>query len=82
VPVEAPAGSIVVFTSLTPHATGANRTAAARKAYIVQLALDGTCQTRPHPETGAIEKLVQNDPARQFLIAGGAQSTASAGPTA
>ncbi len=48
VPIEAPAGSIVVFTSLTPHATGANRTAGARKAYIVQLALDGTCQTRPN----------------------------------
>ena len=81
-PVEAPAGSIVVFTSLTPHATGANRTSGARKAYIVQLALDGTCQTRPNPDTGAIEKLVQNDPARQFLITRSAEPAASAGITA
>ena len=67
-PIEAPAGSIVVFTSLTPHATGANRTRGPRKAYIVQLAVDGTCQTKPNPETGAIDQILQNDPARQFLI--------------
>jgi ectoine hydroxylase-related dioxygenase (phytanoyl-CoA dioxygenase family) len=82
VPVEALAGSIVVFTSLTPHATGANRTAGPRKAYIVQLALDGTCQVRSNPDTGAIEKLAQNDPARQFLITGPTTTTASAGPSA
>jgi ectoine hydroxylase-related dioxygenase (phytanoyl-CoA dioxygenase family) len=35
------AGSAVVFSSLTPHATGPNRTDAVRKAYIVQLAPDG-----------------------------------------
>jgi ectoine hydroxylase-related dioxygenase (phytanoyl-CoA dioxygenase family) len=67
-PIEAPAGSIVVFTSLTPHATGANRTQGVRKAYIVQLAIDGTCLTRPNPETGAIDTVPQNDPGRQFLI--------------
>jgi ectoine hydroxylase-related dioxygenase (phytanoyl-CoA dioxygenase family) len=67
-PIEAPAGSIVVFTSLTPHATGANRTAGPRKAYIVQLAVDGTCQTKPNAETGAVDRILQNDPARQFLI--------------
>lgn len=35
------AGSAVVFSSLTPHATGPNRSDAVRKAYIVQLAPDG-----------------------------------------
>jgi phytanoyl-CoA hydroxylase len=35
------AGSIVVFSSLTPHRTGPNSSAELRKAYIVQLAPDG-----------------------------------------
>jgi ectoine hydroxylase-related dioxygenase (phytanoyl-CoA dioxygenase family) len=39
VPIRA--GSIVVFTSLTPHATRRNTTGAVRKAYIVQYAPDG-----------------------------------------
>ena len=41
--VEVPvhAGSIVVFSSLTPHATKRNTTDAVRKAYIVQYAPDG-----------------------------------------
>jgi ectoine hydroxylase-related dioxygenase (phytanoyl-CoA dioxygenase family) len=41
VPVAARAGSIIVFSSLTPHRTGPNRTSAVRKAYIVQFAPDG-----------------------------------------
>ena len=41
VPVAARAGSIVVFSSLTPHSTGPNRTGAVRKAYIVQFAPSG-----------------------------------------
>ncbi len=41
VAVPAPAGSIVVFSSLTPHSTGPNHTDAVRKAYIVQFAPDG-----------------------------------------
>jgi ectoine hydroxylase-related dioxygenase (phytanoyl-CoA dioxygenase family) len=39
VPIRA--GSIVVFTSLTPHATKCNTTDDVRKAYIVQYAPDG-----------------------------------------
>jgi ectoine hydroxylase-related dioxygenase (phytanoyl-CoA dioxygenase family) len=41
--VEVPvrAGSIVVFSSLTPHATKRNTTSEVRKAYIVQYAPDG-----------------------------------------
>jgi ectoine hydroxylase-related dioxygenase (phytanoyl-CoA dioxygenase family) len=41
VPVPVRAGGIVVFSSLTPHCTGPNRTRAVRKAYIVQYAPDG-----------------------------------------
>jgi len=41
VEVPVPAGSIVVFTSLTPHATKPNLTDQVRKAYIVQYAPDG-----------------------------------------
>ncbi len=41
--VEVPvrAGDVVVFTSLTPHATDRNRTGEVRKAYIVQYMPDG-----------------------------------------
>lgn len=39
VPVRA--GDIVVFSSLTPHATGPNRTSDERRAYILQFAPDG-----------------------------------------
>ncbi len=41
VPVPARAGDIVVFSSLTPHATGPNLSQDVRKTYIVQLAPDG-----------------------------------------
>ena len=41
VPVEVKAGSIVVFSSLTPHRTGPNVTAQVRKSYILQYAPDG-----------------------------------------
>ena len=41
VPVPARAGSIVVFSSLTPHATGPNRSDQIRKSYIAEYAPDG-----------------------------------------
>jgi len=41
VPAPVRAGGVVVFSSLTPHATGPNRTDGVRKAYIVQFAPDG-----------------------------------------
>jgi ectoine hydroxylase-related dioxygenase (phytanoyl-CoA dioxygenase family) len=67
VPVPARAGSIVVFSSLTPHATGPNRTDHVRKAYIVQFAPDGACTVQ---EDAAQQQVTtrQDDPDRQFFI--------------
>jgi len=62
-PVEASAGSIVVFSSLTPHKTGPNRTHSVRKAYIVQFAPDGAVAW-----TDGCEPSVQNAADRQFVI--------------
>lgn len=63
VPVEAPAGSIVVFTSLTPHRTGPNRSDSVRKAYIVQFAPDGALAFREGAEPEP-----QCHPQRQFFV--------------
>jgi ectoine hydroxylase-related dioxygenase (phytanoyl-CoA dioxygenase family) len=64
IPVEAKAGDIVVFSSLTPHRTGPNLTAATRKAYILQYAPDGA---RAYPGGGE-EAVVQDDAGRQYLV--------------
>jgi 3-isopropylmalate dehydratase small subunit len=45
-PVEAEAGDIVVFSSLTPHRTGPNLTSEVRKSYILQYAPDGAMAFR------------------------------------
>ena len=54
VAVPARAGSIVVFSSLTPHSTGPNRTGDVRKAYIVQYAPSGAEVVRPEPGGGEL----------------------------
>ena len=60
--LEAPAGSIVVFSSLTPHRTGPNLSGAVRKSYIVQFAPDGARAVDG-------ETLIpQHDPTRQFFV--------------
>lgn len=59
VPVPARAGSIVVFSSLTPHCTGPNETDDVRRAYIVQYAPDGA-----RTDDGR----TCDDPERQFLL--------------
>ena len=46
VAVEAPVGSAVVFSSLTPHRTGPNLSDSVRKAYIVQYAPAGAAVLR------------------------------------
>jgi len=72
VAVPARAGSVVVFSSLTPHSTGPNLTDEVRKSYIVQFAPDGARVLKALP--GAPEPVVelQDDPERQFpvLVAG------------
>jgi phytanoyl-CoA hydroxylase len=67
VSVPAPAGSIVVFSSLTPHSTGANRTAAVRKSYIVQFAPTGAEVIRSAPEAPPT-RIRADDAARQYEI--------------
>jgi len=63
VPVPLRAGSIAVFSSLTPHRTGPNLTAATRKAYIVQYAPFGA---RIHRPDGSAESC--DVPGRQFAV--------------
>ena len=58
------AGSIAVFSSLTPHRTGPNLTSQVRKAYILQYAPDGALV---YPFNGDPESA--DDPNRQFLVA-------------
>jgi phytanoyl-CoA hydroxylase len=49
---EAPVGSVVVFSSLTPHLTGPNLTDEVRKAYIVQYAPVGAERLDGDPLAG------------------------------
>jgi phytanoyl-CoA hydroxylase len=75
VAVPAPAGSIVVFSSLTPHSTGPNVTDAVRKAYIVQFAPDGAAVVRAGPD-GAPRRIMADEESRQFeILRGGVRVT-------
>ena len=65
VPVKA--GSIVVFSSLTPHCTGPNRTDQVRKAYIVQYAPDGA-EVQMFDADGELQVYPADDARRQFPI--------------
>ena len=68
VPLELNAGSIAVFSSLTPHRTGPNRTDGVRKAYILQYAPDGATMYRANGEAAACDA-----PERQYsILIGGA----------
>jgi ectoine hydroxylase-related dioxygenase (phytanoyl-CoA dioxygenase family) len=75
VPVPATAGSIVVFSSLTPHSTGPNRTGAVRKSYIVQFAPTGAVVVRGEPG-GATTRTTADDESRQYeVLRGGGRVT-------
>jgi ectoine hydroxylase-related dioxygenase (phytanoyl-CoA dioxygenase family) len=66
--VPAKAGDVIAFSSLAPHRTGANLVSGSvRKAYILQYAPDGAYTIRDG------NKLVQNDPERQFKILEGGE---------
>jgi ectoine hydroxylase-related dioxygenase (phytanoyl-CoA dioxygenase family) len=75
--VEVPvrAGSIVVFTSLTPHATRRNTTDAVRKAYIVQYAPDGAVAHFGDPASGppAKTEVLGDDERRYWIVRDGAR---------
>ena len=71
VPVRA--GSIVVFTSLTPHFTAANTTDEVRKAYIVQYAPEGAVAFRPQPDGSRGPAEPQDNERRQFSVVRGGQ---------
>ncbi|MEM7096700.1 MAG: phytanoyl-CoA dioxygenase family protein [Pseudomonadota bacterium] len=62
-PMPLKAGSIAVFSSLTPHRTGPNLTEQIRKAYILQYAPDGAVA---HPRDSQAE--LANDETRQFRV--------------
>jgi ectoine hydroxylase-related dioxygenase (phytanoyl-CoA dioxygenase family) len=66
-PVPVSAGSIVMFSSLTPHSTGANVTDGVRKAYIVQFAPAGAVVIRPGPD-GGLTRTAADDESRQYEI--------------
>ena len=69
IPIEAKAGSIVIFSSLTPHMTGANTTSETRKAYILQYAPEGSFLLKGDPSAGEPEiREAANEPNRQFAI--------------
>jgi phytanoyl-CoA hydroxylase len=72
IPVEVKAGSVVVFSSLTPHRTGPNLSNAVRKAYIVQFAPEGAESVR-RQEDGELVRTLHNDPERQFFVVRGGQ---------
>lgn len=65
VAVEADAGDVVVFSSLTPHRTGPNISDEVRKAYILQYAPDGAVVL---PRDDGSTAVRQDDPDRQFRI--------------
>jgi ectoine hydroxylase-related dioxygenase (phytanoyl-CoA dioxygenase family) len=67
VPVPVQAGSVVVFSSLTPHCTGPNRTDEVRKAYIVQYAPDGA-EVQVRDADGEVQRYPADDARRQFPV--------------
>ena len=68
VALEVRAGSVAVFSSLTPHRTGPNLTAQTRKAYILQYAPDGAVM---YPRGDAPR--AADDPNWQYAILTGGQ---------
>lgn len=71
--VPARAGSIVVFSSLTPHMTSANITDVVRKAYICQYARDGVVGVGSEDGTKATRTTspASNEDRQYFVLQGG-----------
>ncbi len=75
-PIPVEAGSMVVFSSLTPHCTGPNRTGDVRKAYIVQYAPDGAA-VLTRDDDGRVTRVPADAADRQFLVLRGGRPVAS-----
>ena len=71
VPVDA--GDVVVFSSLTPHATRRNATDEVRKAYIVQYVPDGAVARDGDPAGGPGRPRRLDDPVLNELLLSGGQ---------
>jgi len=69
------AGGVVLFSSLTPHATGPNHTDEVRKTYIVQFAPEGAEVLSPRAD-GPPLRTPANAPDRQFPVLVGGRSPA------
>jgi ectoine hydroxylase-related dioxygenase (phytanoyl-CoA dioxygenase family) len=67
VPAPVDAGGMVVFSSLTPHCTGPNRTSDVRKAYIVQYAPFGAAVIA-QGTAGKRQRIPADAPDRQFVV--------------
>ena len=81
VPTPVRAGSALVFSSLTPHMTGPNRTDAVRKAYILQYAPAGAQVLRGDPRAGAAtERVACDEPTRQFPVLRGGKDVSGDRP--
>jgi len=63
VPIPLKAGSIAVFSSLTPHKTGPNTSSGIRKSYILQYAPDGA----QRKISGSLREPV-DDESRQYYV--------------
>jgi ectoine hydroxylase-related dioxygenase (phytanoyl-CoA dioxygenase family) len=83
VQVPVSAGSIVVFSSLTPHATGTNVTDAVRKAYIVQYAPEGAVALQGDPAAGPATRRERlgDDERRYWVVRDGERVGATPLPT-
>ena len=67
VAVPARRGSVVVFSSLTPHCTGGNASTGVRKAYIIQYGPTGAEVVRVAPG-GAVTRTPADDEQRQYEV--------------
>lgn len=72
VALEVRAGSVAVFSSLTPHRTGPNITDEVRKAYILQYAPDGAVM---HPRNG--DPVPATNPDWQYPVIVGGKAVAA-----
>lgn len=76
-PIELEAGSVAVFSSLTPHRTGPNTTRQVRKSYILQYAGDGAKLLRD----GAAPVRCDASDRQFFILEEGASRASVAGGT-